>query len=80
MTRITGFPLAAAAAGLALLGGCATKGDVEALHQEIAGLRAALASVDAKASRAEADAAKAAAGADLASEKADRIYREGLRK
>ncbi|MFO1037231.1 MAG: Lpp/OprI family alanine-zipper lipoprotein [Geminicoccaceae bacterium] len=79
-------PVLLAGAVLAL-GGCATKGDIEQLQSEIAGLRASLASVDAKATRAEqasqqaaADAARAAQEAQLASEKADRIFRTGLRK
>lgn len=76
-------------AGVALLalGGCATRGDVEELRNEIAGLRSSLESVDAKATRAAADAqqasataAQAEATANAASQKSDQIFRAGLRK
>jgi outer membrane murein-binding lipoprotein Lpp len=80
-------PVATVAVSLLALGGCATKGDIESLRTEIAGLRSSIESVDAKATRAEAasqraaaDAARAAADARVASDKADRIFREGLRK
>ncbi len=79
--------LLAAVAPLALLGGCATKGDIESLRQEIAGVRAIAQSAEQKAAAAEAnsrqaaaDAARAAQDAQMASEKADRIFRAGLRK
>ena len=68
-------PMAAVAALLAL-GGCATKGDIESLRSEIAGLRSSIESVDAKATRAAA----AEASASAASQKADQIFRAGLRK
>ena len=72
---------------LLALGGCATKGDIEQLRSEIAGLRSSIDSIDAKATRAEADAQRAAAdaaaaeaSAAAASQKADQIFRAGLRK
>jgi hypothetical protein len=77
----------AAVAALTALGGCATKGDVEQLRSEIAGLRSSIEAVDAKATRAEAtaqqaaaDASAAEASANSASQKADQIFRAGLRK
>ena len=77
----------AAVTALAALGGCATKGDVEQLRSEIAGLRSSIEAVDAKATRAEAtaqqaaaDASAAEASANSASQKADQIFRAGLRK
>lgn len=79
--------LAAALAPLAVLGGCATKGDIEQLRQEIAGVRAVAQSAEQKAAAAEAasrqaaaDAQRAAQDAATAGEKADRIFRQGLRK
>lgn len=81
------YGVATVAVSLAVLGGCATKGDVETVRQEISGLRSSIESVDAKATRAEAaaqqaaaDSARAAADARTAGDKADRIFREGLRK
>jgi uncharacterized lipoprotein NlpE involved in copper resistance len=72
---------------LVLLGGCASRGDVEALRSEIAGVRATAQAADEKATRAlaaaeeaKADAAAAREEAAAASEKADRIFRAGLRK
>jgi outer membrane murein-binding lipoprotein Lpp len=80
-------PAAAVAVSLLVLGGCATKGDIESLRSEIAGLRSSIESVDAKATRADAnsqraaaDAAQAEAAANAASQKADQIFRAGLRK
>ncbi len=80
-------PAAAVAVALLGLSGCATKGDIESLRTEIAGLRSSIESVDAKATRAEAssqqaaaDAAQAEAAANAASAKADQIFRAGLRK
>jgi outer membrane murein-binding lipoprotein Lpp len=80
-------PPAAVAVALLALGGCATKGDIESLRSEIAGLRSSIESVDAKATRADAnsqraaaDAAQAEAAANAASQKADQIFRAGLRK
>ena len=67
--------------GLLALGGCATKGDIESLRSEIAGLRSSIESVDAKATRAEAASQGGRSGASAAaSEKADQIFRAGLRK
>ncbi len=77
----------AAVAPLLLLGACATKGDIETLRQEIAGVRAIAQSAEQKAAAAEAssrqaaaDAQRAAQDAAVAGEKADRIFRAGLRK
>ena len=87
MTKLKILGPAAAVAGLLALGGCATKGDIELLRSEIAGLRSSIELVDAKATRAEAasqqaaaDAAAAEASANAASQKADQIFRAGLRK
>jgi uncharacterized lipoprotein NlpE involved in copper resistance len=74
-------------APLALVAGCATRGDVDSLRQEIAGVRATAEAADQKATAAQAAAEKAAADASnaaqqaqMASDKADRIFRQGLRK
>ncbi|MCL6607753.1 MAG: hypothetical protein K6T74_06630 [Geminicoccaceae bacterium] len=79
--------LGAVAAPLLLVGGCATKGDIDSLRQEIAGVRAIAQSAEQKAAAAEAasrqaaaDAQRAAQDAAIAGEKADRIFRAGLRK
>lgn len=80
VTLATLLPLVAVA-------GCATKGDIEQLRQEIAGVKATAEQADRKATAAEAASASAAAEAkqaadeaQIAGEKADRIFREGLRK
>lgn len=77
----------AAIAPMALVAGCATKGDVDSLRQEIASVRATAEAADQKATAAQATAEKAAADAanasqqaQMASEKSDRIFRQGLRK
>lgn len=77
----------AVAGPLLVLAGCATNGDVDALRQEIAGVRATAEAADQKATAAQAaaekaaaDAARAAQDAQIAGEKADRIFRQGLRK
>jgi len=77
----------AAVLPLLVLGGCATRGDIETLRQEIAGVRAIAQSAEQKAAAAEAnsrqaaaDAQRAAQEAAIAGEKADRIFRAGLRK
>lgn len=87
MTRARVLAPVAVAFALVGLAGCATNGDVEALRSEIAGVRAIAQSADQKATQAAADAQKAAADAAqaaedarIAGEKADRIFREGLRK
>ena len=87
MTKIHTLAPLAAVATLLMLGGCATKGDVEELRSEIAGLRSSIEAVEAKAARAESaaqqaatDAAAAEASASAASQKADQIFRAGLRK
>jgi outer membrane murein-binding lipoprotein Lpp len=79
--------LLAAAMPLLIMGGCASRGDVDTLRQEIAAVRAVAETADQKATaaqaaaeRAAADSARAAEEASLASEKADRIFRSGLRK
>lgn len=76
-----------AAVAVLALGGCASKGDIESLRTEVSGLRSSIESIDAKATRAEAaaqkaaaDAAAANASASAASQKADQIFRAGLRK
>ncbi len=50
-------------APLALVAGCATKGDVDSLRQEIAGVRATAEAADQKATAAQAASEKAAADA-----------------
>ena len=58
----------ATAATVALLaaGGCASRGEVEALRAEAADLRASVASADVRASQAEAEALRVAAEVDAA--------------
>jgi outer membrane murein-binding lipoprotein Lpp len=67
-------------APLALLAGCTSNQDIEQLRQEIASVRATAQSADQKATNAQATAQQALEEARLANEKADRIFREGLRK
>lgn len=74
------FVTLAVAAPLFVLAGCATRGDIDELRSEIAGVRQIAQSADQKATAAQASAAQAAADARLASDKADRIFRSGLRK
>ncbi|MFZ1426740.1 MAG: alanine-zipper protein [Geminicoccaceae bacterium] len=80
-------PAAAITVALLALGGCASRGSVESLREEVASLRTAQQATDAKATnalataqKAAADAAQAEASADAASQKADQIFRAGLRK
>jgi hypothetical protein len=87
MTRFRTLVPATVAVALLGLAGCATKGDIDSLRSEIAGARAAAESADRKATealavsqRAAASAEQAAEDARIAGEKADRIFREGLRK
>lgn len=77
----------AAVVPLFAVAGCATRGSVDLLRQEIAGVRQTANAADQKATealstaqKAEADASKAQQDAQMAGEKADRIFREGLRK
>lgn len=74
-------------APLLAVGGCATKGDLDALRAEVASVRTLAQSADQKATAAQAssqqaaaDAARAANDAQVAGEKADRIFRSGLKK
>jgi outer membrane murein-binding lipoprotein Lpp len=87
MTRMKTLMPATVAVALLGLAGCATNGDVEALRSEIAGVRATADAADQKATAALAESQKASASADqaaeearMAGEKADRIFRSGLRK
>ena len=88
MNKMHGIaPAAAIAVALLALGGCASRGDVESLRNEVASLRTAQQATDAKATnalataqKAAADAAQAEASASAASQKADQIFRAGLRK
>ncbi|HFD15887.1 MAG TPA: hypothetical protein ENJ38_06240 [Rhodospirillales bacterium] len=87
MTRTKLYSLVLAGGALLALGGCASRTDIEALRSEIAGVRATAQAADekatqalAKADQAAADAAAAKQEAAMASEKADRIFRAGLRK
>ncbi|MCP5367200.1 MAG: hypothetical protein H6907_12100 [Hyphomicrobiales bacterium] len=64
---------ALAVVGLVFMAGCATKAEVEALRADVVKAQQTADSAEQRAMSAEA-AAKAAA------EKADRIYRESLRK
>jgi hypothetical protein len=87
MTRIRTLVPATVAVALLGLAGCATRGDIEELRSEIAGVRATAQAADQKASQALAESQRAAAAAQqaaddarIAGEKADRIFREGLRK
>lgn len=80
-------PFAVVALSLVGLAGCATKGDIELLRSEIAGVRAVAELAEQKASmaadqsaKAAADASQAAEDARMAGEKADRIFRQDLRK
>ena len=77
----------AAVGALLVASGCSQGHMHEDLSAEIAAVRAIAEGADAKATAAQADAAAAASAASaaadearLAGEKADRIFREGLRK
>jgi outer membrane murein-binding lipoprotein Lpp len=70
----------AAVMPLLALGGCASSSSVEQLRQEVASVRAIAQAADQKATNAQATAQQALQEARLANEKADRIFREGLRK
>ncbi|HET6467817.1 MAG TPA: alanine-zipper protein [Geminicoccaceae bacterium] len=80
MRLMTLAPVAAVA--LLALAGCQTQNpdEIAQLRSEVAAARAAADEANRAASAAAADAARAAADAQLAGEKADRIFREGLRK
>jgi len=67
------IPRVAAVAALALLSACASKSDVDALRADVA-------QAQADAAEAKQRAASAEAAALAAQERADRIYRESLRK
>jgi murein lipoprotein len=74
-----------AAATLLALGGCATKGDVDQLRSDIAGLRSQVEATDARAAQAQAEAQQAAAAAAQANARpaappADQAYRRSLQK
>lgn len=85
--RMTLLPATAVAVALLGLSGCASRSDVDALRSELAGVRATAEAADRKATEALANSQKAQAAAEqaaeearMASEKADRIFRQGLRK
>ncbi|MCL5777208.1 hypothetical protein M1105_09435 [Limibaculum sp. FT325] len=67
------LPKVLAIATLTLVGACASKSDVEALRADVA-------QAQADAAEAKQRAAAAEAAALAAQERADRIYRESLRK
>ncbi len=77
-----------AAATLLALGGCATKGDVDQLRSDIAGLRSQVEATDARAAQAQAEAQQAAAHQAAAAQAparpaappADQAYRRSLQK
>lgn len=69
------------------VGGCATRGEVEALRAEVRDLRSSTETAEARAVRAEVAAQRAAAGAAQnpavprpRTASADRAFRENLRK
>ncbi len=87
MRRLHGYMPALALVSLVAAGGCASRGDVEALRAEMAGLRSSMAAADARAAAAEAEAQRAAATAQAAADArarnsaaADAVYRRSLRK
>jgi hypothetical protein len=85
MGRLLARAPAVATVSLLVVGGCATRGDVDALRSEITGLRSSVASADARAANAEAQAQQAAAAAQAAMDArtaraADQAYRRSLRK
>jgi outer membrane lipoprotein-sorting protein len=67
-------------APLLAVAGCTSSGEIESLRQEIAAVRSIAQAADQKATNAQATAQQALTQANLANEKADRIFREGLRK
>ena len=72
----------AAVAPLLAVAGCASKNDSEisSLRQEIASVRQIAQGADQKATQAQATAQQALDEARQANEKADRMFRSGLRK
>jgi outer membrane murein-binding lipoprotein Lpp len=72
--------LLATVAPVLAIAGCASNSDVEQLRQEIASVRATAEAADQKATNAQQTAQQALEQSRLANEKADRIFREGLRK
>lgn len=69
-----------AVAGLVLLGACATQSDLDELRGELERAQAEATAANERAAAAEQRAADAEAAARAAQERADRIYRESLRK
>ena len=69
-----------AAVPLALVAGCVTRAEVDALRTDVNKAQATAEAAQRGADYAAAEARKATAAANAASEKADRIYRESLRK
>ena len=65
---------------LLAMAGCATQADLDALRDEVSEVRKIAESAEQNAAASAADARRAADEAKAASEKADRIYRESLRK
>ncbi len=88
MKRIVSIASSFALIGsVAALSACASSSDIDELRNEIASVRTIAEGADSKstealstANQASEDAAGAQAEAQTASEKADRIFRESLRK
>ena len=70
----------AAVVPLLAVAGCASNQGTDSMRQEIASVRSLAQQADSKADRAQATAQQALEEARLANEKADRIFRQGLRK
>lgn len=72
MRRLLG--LAAVAAALPLVGGCASHSDVEGLRSEVAGLRAQLTAMDGRVTEAQSDATIARRQSEDMVQKVNALY------
>jgi outer membrane murein-binding lipoprotein Lpp len=72
--------LAAVAAPLLLVAGCASQSEIDSLRAEVQKAQEMAKAAEDRAAAAEAEAQRAANEAATASEKADRIFRMSLKK
>ncbi|MEM9783741.1 MAG: alanine-zipper protein [Pseudomonadota bacterium] len=79
-TPLYRLPRLLALAGFLTLAACASQSDIDDLRAELQQAQADAASANERAAAAEARAADAEAAAAAAQERAERIFRESLRK
>jgi FtsZ-binding cell division protein ZapB len=80
MNRIITMPRVVAVVGLLALGACASQSEFDELKAELARAQTEASEANQRASAAEQRAAAAEEAARAAQERADRIFRESLRK